>query len=407
MRTDGEQVAPRVLFVCHEASLTGAPKVLLTYLTWLSANTDLRFEILALAGGPLLADFSALAPTTVVEARGRSHASYFEAGLVKAGYPQLGDRLKKRRVGRKLRDLTGFDAVYLNSATSALVLRVLPEIPPLIISHVHELDSAFAHWFDEFDRAAMITRTDWFVACADTVARMLTEYGVDPTRISCHHEFIEPPVLGSDGSGGVRAIVDIPEGSFVVGASGQSIWRKGPDLFIQMAAHIVSRHPDLDVHFVWVGSTETDLWALHDIEKMGLSGRVHFVGQIEEPTPMYADFDVFCLTSREDPFPLVMLEMAALGVPVVGFDNGGIVEFAGADECCIVVDYLDVAALGLAVTDLLASPARRSALGEKSGERVRTQHLVDVAAPRLYREMMEHLAAGSGRRGGDVVGRRR
>ena len=152
MRTDDEQGAPRVLFVSHEASLTGAPKVLLTYLTWLSANTDMRFEILALDGGPLLADFSALAPTTVVEARGRGHAAYLEAGLVKAGYPRLGDRLKKRRVSRRLRDLTGFDAVYLNSATSALALRVLPEIPPLIISHVHELDSAFADWFDEFDR---------------------------------------------------------------------------------------------------------------------------------------------------------------------------------------------------------------------------------------------------------------
>jgi glycosyltransferase involved in cell wall biosynthesis len=309
--------------------------------------------------------------------------------------------LKKRRVGRKLRDLTGFDAIYLNSATSALALRVLPEVPPLIISHIHELDSAFAHWFDELDRAEMIARTDWFVACADTVGRMLTEYGVDPTRISCHHEFIEPPGSGSDGSGGLRSIVDIPEGAFIVGASGQAIWRKGPDLFIQMAAHIVSRQPDLDVHFVWVGAMETDLWALHDVDKMGLRGRVHFVGQIEEPNPLYADFDVFCLTSREDPFPLVMLEVAALGVPVVGFDNGGIVEFAGADGCCIVVDYLDVAALGTAVTDLLASPARRSALGETARERVRTQHVVDVAAPRLYRDMMEHLAVGPGRRGAE------
>ena len=127
---------PRVLFVSHEATRSGAPIMFLHFLRWLRANTSLSFEILLLAGGPLADDFAAVAPTTSIEALGRSSASYFEAGIAKAGFPKAGDRLKVERVQRTVKHLRGFDALYLNSTTSALALRILPEIPPVVFSHI-------------------------------------------------------------------------------------------------------------------------------------------------------------------------------------------------------------------------------------------------------------------------------
>ena len=55
---------PSILFVSHDASRTGAPIALLTFLRWLRANTDYRFEVLLGCGGPLEPAFEALAPTT-------------------------------------------------------------------------------------------------------------------------------------------------------------------------------------------------------------------------------------------------------------------------------------------------------------------------------------------------------
>ena len=59
--------SPSILFVSHDASRTGAPMALLTFLRWFRANTDYRFEVLLGSGGALEPAFEALAPTTTAD----------------------------------------------------------------------------------------------------------------------------------------------------------------------------------------------------------------------------------------------------------------------------------------------------------------------------------------------------
>lgn len=389
--------------MAHEATRSGAPMVLLHLVRWLRESTDLSFEILLLAGGPLAEQFAAVAPTTTVEALGRGPVSYLEAGIARAGFPTASDRLKVQRAQRRVHALRGFDAVYLNSATSALALRILPEIPPLVISHIHELGTAFSHWFPDRDRRQMLEVTDRFVACSDGVADCLIDgFGVPRERVSRHYEFIEPPSARPGRTDELRRVLGIPDGAAVIGGSGSVIWRKGPDLFVQLVAAVRRRRPDLDLHGVWVGGGGDEPVPVdQDALGLGLEGLVHFVGELEHPADLIAGLDVFCLTSREDPYPLVMLEAAALGVPVVAFANGGVVEFAGeaADRDArraAVVPYLDVGALADEVAALLDDPDRRGALAERGRDRVLTEHAVEVAAPALYEEILSLLAADDG-----------
>ena len=55
-----------VLFISHEASRTGAPILLLTFLTWLKRHTEIPFEIILRQGGEITGDFEALAPVTLL-----------------------------------------------------------------------------------------------------------------------------------------------------------------------------------------------------------------------------------------------------------------------------------------------------------------------------------------------------
>ncbi len=309
---------PRVLFVAHEATRTGAPIMLLHFLRWIREHTDLEFEVLLLSGGAMVAEFSAVATTHLLSARGMAPVTYVEAGMVRAGLSRSADTMKLGRLRRASRNLTGYDALYLNSTTSALALRFLPEIPPVVFSHVHELDSAFAYWFPKEQRNAMLSKTDWFVTCADAVSRnLVAAHGVERSRIRRHYEFINPPIAEHEGSLATRRDLGIPDTAFVVGSVGQVIWRKAPDLFLQAAADLRRRRPDIDAHFVWIGGVDPrDLTPVAtDLVRLGLADRMHFVGEVAAPADLLATFDVFCLTSREDPFPLVMLEAAALGVP--------------------------------------------------------------------------------------------
>lgn len=386
----------RVLFVSHEASRTGAPMMFLHFLRWLKANTDLSFEILLLAGGPLADDFARIAPTHRVDALGSGSASYVEAGIAKAGFPGAADRVKVGRSRRSVDHLRGFDALYLNSTTSAIALRILPEIPPLVVSHIHELGSAFNYWFPQRDRQEMLAATDWFVACSDGVAtNLIGSYGVTSDQVSRHYEFVDPPVVDPFRARALRDGLGIGPDALIVGGAGAVIWRKGPDLFVQSAAALLRSHPDLDVHFVWVGGAGDEPIPIEsDLAKLGIADRVHFAGEIPDPGDLFSSFDVFCVTSREDPYPLVMLETASLGVPIVSFANGGASEFAdiGGDlDAAVIVPYLDVEAMGAAVADLLVDADQRHEVGRRGQARVLSEHTVSAAAPRLHQELLHHL----------------
>ena len=112
-----------------------------------------------------------------------------------------------------------------------------------------------------------------------------------------------------------------------------------------------------------------------DGRRLGLGDRIKFVGPLEQPAELFAAMDVFALTSREDPFPLVMLEAAAAGVPVVCFaGGGGAPEFVDPDAGR-VAPFLDVAGMAAAISDLLERGEERQRMGHVAAEpRSQTTH---------------------------------
>ena len=149
---------------------------------------------------------------------------------------------------------------------------------------------------------------------------------------------------------------------------------------------MVGRRSDRLVHYCWLGAQvdAPDFAALtHDVSRAGLDATVHFVGSQPNPADYYALFDVFVSTSREDPFPLVNLEAAAQGVPVVCFDaSGGGREFV-EEDAGFVVPYLDMDALADRVTELVESDDRRARLGLAARDKVRRMCDVGVVCPRV------------------------
>ena len=98
------------------------------------------------------------------------------------------------------------------------------------------------------------------------------------------------------------------------------------------------------------------------------------------------------LCSREDPYPLVALETAALGKPIVTYRNGGLpelLEAAGPEAFTGVVDHLDVGALADATIAMLDDDVRSRAAGKSLQECVLAHHDVTVAAPALWAELRQ------------------
>lgn len=86
------------------------------------------------------------------------------------------------------------------------------------------------------------------------------------------------------------------------------------------------------------------------------------LGYIPDPglvSDIYNTADVFCITSLGDTFPSVVLEAMACGVPVTGFEVGGIPEQI-SNDCGILKEPKNVKGLAEAIDGLLNNEEKRN-----------------------------------------------
>ena len=92
------------------------------------------------------------------------------------------------------------------------------------------------------------------------------------------------------------------------------------------------------------------------------------------------DWDVFVLPTRRDPFPLVVLEAMAAGLPVVATRVDGVVEQVDAQSGVLVAPG-DAQRSPRAIGELLDDPARRAAMGAAAARRGRARASRRSATP--------------------------
>jgi len=366
---------PKILFIAHDDFRAGASIVLLQFLKWLKTNTNVPFEVLIkITYGDLITDFRALAP---VIAWRRTPDEEPKPTHVEATIAHL------RRQNIRL--------IYSNTFTNGGVLAALSELHCPVISHVHELEFWIRNKTEPGNNEEVKKHTTHYIAVSDAVKQhLIADQEIPSDRISLVYEFVpteHEAVQRALEEQEVRHELHLPDGALIVGGCGTIDWRKGADLFIPLAK-LVQTQLGKSVHFVWVGGdTKSTEFARiqHDIRHAGLVEYVRFIGVKPNPLDYFAIFDLLVLLSREDPFPLVVLEAASMGKPTVCFDkSGGAKEFV-ADDCGYVVPYLDIQAMASKVVDLLRSVELRHELGRNALHKVRAQCDLRVAGPQLMR----------------------
>jgi hypothetical protein len=136
----------------------------------------------------------------------------------------------------------------------------------------------------------------------------------------------------------VRIRLGLPGDAPVVLACGFGDYRKGFDRFAELARIADAR--GWPAHFIWVGSVDAYDERLDEaralVERLP---RLRVTGFVDDPTHHYAAASVFVLTSREDPFPSVVLEAMASGLPVAAVEGQtGIGDLLREADCVPVPD---------------------------------------------------------------------
>lgn len=344
-----------VLFISHIANLSGAPLVLLNLLKEIKQiDPEKELRLIQIHGGPNTKDFKKLANVyTCEEEDNKVWCRWLPFSINR--------RVNKWRYKKWLKQ-TNFDYIYANTVESLnKAIEIKQELKIPIIAHIHEAEFSFRCYGIT---KQILQQCDSFIAVSSIVVNALNDYGVDNTKI----KVIRPFSANLDLIDSYQETVTTSDrlSSFVVGLSGYGSWRKGTDLFPLLVKKFVTKYPDVDCKFVWVGYTN-DIELDYETKRLNIESYIIRTGVVDNPIDYYRQFNVMVLTSREDPFPLVCMECAALAKPIILFENSsGIVDLVKHEESGLVVPYLDVDAMCDAIYRLYKDAGLAKSLGENA-----------------------------------------
>ena len=362
-----------ILFIGHDASRSGAPFVLLHLLRWLKRSVpECQFELLLLTGGELESEFRAVCDVHILRA--------YVGGTGMNVFPSKAARTLRKKLGLEkwlLSQLAHrFDLVLGNTAVSLEYLDFFKQSGCSTLCWMHEMDYALDLFYDREKFHDLASRTDEIIVGSNAVREVLLRRKID-RPINVVYEFLDTEAAASVAQFDVRGQLGIPADAFVLGACGTIEWRKGVDLFVQIARLVVTQCSN--AYCLWVGGRYPNTEAIldqsrYDVRKLRLEGHVIFADPKHALPEYHNAMDVFLLPSREDTFPLVCLEAALHERPIVCFQNaGGMPEFV-EDDCGFAVPYLDTVAAAERIVELARDRQLRRMMGASAAAKVRARY---------------------------------
>lgn len=372
----------KVLFISHDATRTGAPIVFLHLLNWLKKNSSIEIHVLLKDGGELMNEFSQF--DSITQWNYPKKKTTIFSKLVKK---LVSEKTRQSQVTSKLKK-QNFDLIYANSAaSSSVVLALKKELNIPVWMHVHELSVSISQFCGRELFKRVVPLLDKVIGVSKAVCYNLElEYGIKVENQALVYEYVTTYQQPKEALGYMKNLLGIDENTFVVGGSGTTDWRKGPDLFIQTARDLFKSNPEAQVIFVWLGGKNEGVEyekLAYDINRYRLEGKVLFLGSKPNPHDYFQDFDCFFISSREDPYPLVCLENAALGNPVLCFENsGGMPEFVETDAG-VIVAYGNTSKMAEVILDLYSDENKKKMLGAAAKAKVQGRHDVAISGRQI------------------------
>ncbi len=258
------------------------------------------------------------------------------------------------QVGGTIAMQNEFDVIHAHDWLTYLAGIAAKELTgkPLVV-HVHA--TSFDRGSDDMvdSRVYAIEKRGMEAAdCVVTVSDLtrnivINRYGIDPSKVVTVHNAVD--FSGRDDIKVKRAVNDK-----IVTFLGRITFQKGPEYFIEAAAKVLKRTPN--VRFVMAGSGDMMNKAIRQVARLGISDRFHFTGFLrgKEVQKMFALSDVYIMPSVSEPFGISPLEAMRSNVPAIISHQSGAAEVL---KYALKVDFWDVDAMADDIYALLQYPA--------------------------------------------------
>jgi glycosyltransferase involved in cell wall biosynthesis len=157
-----------------------------------------------------------------------------------------------------------------------------------------------------------------------------------------------------------RRAVGLPEDGFVVGTVGNFTAKKD---HANLLAALAGPGPIQGATLALVGLGPLEAQLRRQAEEAGMAGRTLFLGSRDDVFDLLPLFDVFCLSSRFEGFPIALVEAMASGLPCVATTVGGIPEIVEDGRNGALVAPGDPEALRYRIEQLMEDPGLAARFG--------------------------------------------
>jgi glycosyltransferase involved in cell wall biosynthesis len=190
-----------------------------------------------------------------------------------------------------------------------------------------------------------------------------------------------------------RSEFGIPDDAFVLVTVGRLVARKATVRLVEAMA--AAQRPD--THLLIVGDGPDADTVRSAAAELGLTARVHLLGQVTEVRKYQAlgVADVFISATQHEGFGLVFLEAMACGLPVICYDHGGQTDFLVDGETGHLVRLNDLDGLVRSIVNLHDHAPVRTAMAEHN-RRCVEDYFIDTCAAR-YEKLFQEVVGATAR----------
>jgi len=219
------------------------------------------------------------------------------------------------------------------------------------------------------------------IAISEAIAAVLRDHDVDDARIEVIRSAVDTERFATSADcDAVRAEFAIPTDACVIAAAGQLIPRKGHRYLLQAVAAIRHRYPKIRLIVFGEGYLNNQLRA--QAASLGLGEIVQFAGFRDHLDDFTGCLDIFAHPALAEGLGVATLKAAAAGVPVVGFDAGGLPEAVIDGVTGTLVPPEDVEQLQVALATLVEDQDLRRRMGAAGRERMQKEFSIATMADR-------------------------
>ena len=358
----GAAAATPLLMVVQDASHGEAGLCALRALEQMAADPGLACRVVICQDGPLAPAVASLVPTLVLAPERRSDDAVHR--------DQMADILYS------FREHDPHGLVLVNSTAAAGAAVLAGQLGLRTLAWLHEMPVTIDSLHGGQDTMQALSRAVFRIVTQSEAARdaLVRHYRLPPGQVASVADGVAPAPTSLDARIAgleLREALGLPPDALVVLGRGGIEFRSGTDLFIRVAREVIpraSREAANDsalrqAFFLWLGEIRDPLFAalcLHDIDRLGLSGRVRLIDPQQAPARILPGADLFLLTARDGASGTAILEAQGNGLPVIGFDGTG--QSIGPEDRhdLVEVGYLDLDAMADAIMARGDRPARRS-----------------------------------------------